>query len=402
MPDQVFSDVKVLDLTHYIAGPYCTKIFADYGADVLKIERPGVGDGARRIGPFYKDDPHPEKSGPFLYLNTNKRGITLNLKSDTGKKIFRELVKDVDILVENFSPRVMPSLGLDYATLEKINPKLVMTSISNFGQTGPYRDYKASETIEYGMGGFMIGTGLPEREPVKLGGNVEQYQAGLVAAEATMIALFGARLQGIGQQVDISIMRVLLGSPDRRALSLVGAGYNPGEVSSRSMIGGYPMGGFPCKDGYEWIIGGLVRWREICTMIDRPDLATDPRFCTPAGQASPEGREAFMEIFLPWCLEHTMEEITIKGQSTRNLVMGINTTKDLVEHPQMKERGFFVEIDHPVAGKLEYPGASIKMIGTPFQVRMPAPLLGQHNEEVYGQLGYIKEDLVKLRERGVI
>ena len=138
MPEQALSDVKVLDLTWYIAGPYCTKLLADYGADVIKVERPGAGDPARSMGPFLGDDPHPEKSGLFLHLNTNKRGITLNLKSQACKRIFKELVKDVDILVESFSPRVMPSLGLGYEELEKLNPRLVMTSISNFGQTGPY------------------------------------------------------------------------------------------------------------------------------------------------------------------------------------------------------------------------------------------------------------------------
>jgi len=135
MSEQALSDVKVLDLTWYIAGPYCTKLLADYGADVIKVERPGSGDPARTMGPFLGDDPHPEKSGLFLHLNTNKRSITLNLKSDTGKKIFKELVKEANILVENFSPRVMPSLGLSYEELEKINPKLVMTSISNLGLT---------------------------------------------------------------------------------------------------------------------------------------------------------------------------------------------------------------------------------------------------------------------------
>jgi len=157
--EQALSDVKVLDLTRFVAGPYCTKLLADYGADVIKIEKPGEGDPTRRMGPFLGDDPHPDKSGLFLHLNTSKRGITLNLKSEIGKKIFRELVKGVDILVENFSPRVMPGLGLEYEALETLNPRLVMTSISNFGQSGPYRDFKASELILYGMGGAMNETG---------------------------------------------------------------------------------------------------------------------------------------------------------------------------------------------------------------------------------------------------
>ncbi|RLC69697.1 MAG: hypothetical protein DRI26_08580 [Chloroflexi bacterium] len=203
MAQQVLSDVKVLDLTWYIAGPYCTKLLADYGADVIKVERPGEGDPARKMGPFFQDDPHPEKSGLFLHLNTNKKSITLNLKSDWGRRIIKELVKGVDILVESFRPGVMARLRLDYETLEKINPKLVMTSISNFGQTGPYRDFKASEIIIYGMGGAMNQTGLTEREPLKKGLNVIQYQGGTMAAIATMMALLLAD-EGIGQHVDVS------------------------------------------------------------------------------------------------------------------------------------------------------------------------------------------------------
>ena len=199
--EQVLSDVKVLDLTHHIAGPYCTKLLADYGADVIKVEKPGEGDPTRRMGPFFEDDPHPEKSGLFLHLNTSKRGVTLNVRSETGKKVFKELAKGVDILVENFSPRVLPSLGLGYDTLEKINPKLVMTSISNFGQSGPYRDFKASELILYGMGGAMNNTGITGRYPLRKAGTVIQYQAGTIAALATMLALLANRSEGIGQHV---------------------------------------------------------------------------------------------------------------------------------------------------------------------------------------------------------
>ena len=205
---------------------------------------------SRRTGPFFQDDPHPEKSGLFLYLNTNKRDITLNLKSETGKKILKDLVGEVDILVESFSPRVMPALGLDYGTLEKINPGLVMTSISNFGQTGPYRDFKASEVILYGMGGNMCSTGLGDQEPIKKGGNLVQYGGGTMAAVATMIALFNAETQGIGNHVDISLMEIQMGSIERRMSELLAYQYN-NELTPRMDIAGlmqYPYGIFPCKD----------------------------------------------------------------------------------------------------------------------------------------------------------
>ncbi len=182
MTESALEGVSVLDLTHYIAGPYCTKLLADFGADVIKIERPGTGDAARNMGPFYHDEPHIEKSLPFLYLNTNKRSVTLDLKSATGAQILRRLVRDVDVLVESFSPRVMPSLALGYEDLNKINPSLVMVSISNFGQTGPYRDYLATDIIEYALGGLMYVFGYEDRETLKQALYQSQYKAGTTAA----------------------------------------------------------------------------------------------------------------------------------------------------------------------------------------------------------------------------
>ena len=170
MPEGALAGVKVLDLTHYLAGPYSTKILADFGADVLKVERPGSGDMARQMGPFYQDDPDKEKSGAFLFLNTNKQSITLNLKTTTGVKILKSLVQEADILVENFSPGVMDRLGLGYEVLEKVNPRLIMVSISNFGQSGPYKDYKAEDIVEYAMSGLLYVIGNYDREPVKHGG----------------------------------------------------------------------------------------------------------------------------------------------------------------------------------------------------------------------------------------
>ena len=402
MPDQPLSDVKVLDLTWYIAGPYCTKLLADYGADVIKVERPGTGDPARRMGPFLGDDPNPEKSGLFLHLNTNKRGITLNLKTNTGKKILKELVKDADILMENFSPRVMPSLGLAYEELEKINPRLVMTSISNFGQTGPYRDFKASDLILYGMGGSMYCNGVPERYPLKKGGTVTPYQGGNHAAAATMVAFIGSRLQGTGQQVDISLFETQAGSIDRRMSNLVGYIYNK-EVTPR--LGpqglGFPYGAYPCKDGYFDVAGGLSFWPRIPRMLGMPELLHDPRFSTGEGQARAGSREEFDAIFLPWVMQRTKKECVEAGQAGGALCGPVSSMRDLLGDFHWKAREFWVDIEHPVAGKLTYPGAPIRM-ETPFRIRRPAPLLGQHNEEVYAALGYSKDDLVKLRERGVV
>ena len=248
------SDLRVLDFTHYIAGPYATKLLADHGADVLKVERVGDGDGARRIGPFPGDVPHPEKSGMFLHLNTNKRSFTLNLNSRRAQSIVKQLVEDVDVVVESFRPGQMAKFGLDYDTLRTVNPQLVMTSISNFGQTGPYRDFRTSDLIIYGMGGEMYSTGLEDREPLKLGENVVLYQAGAIAATATMGAVFSDG----SQHVDVSLMETQVGSIDRRMSMLLAYQYN-GEISRRSATataGGYPNGVFICLDGYVQIAGG--------------------------------------------------------------------------------------------------------------------------------------------------
>ena len=208
---QPLSDIRIIDLTHGISGPYCTKILADFGADVIKIEKPTSGDYARHIGPYPKDEEHIEKSGLFLYLNTNKKGITLDLNNPKGVEALKKLVADADILIESFKPGVMDRLGIGYEVLKSINPELVMTSISNFGQTGPYKDYLVSELILYAMGSSMNRTGLDYRYPLKLGGSHVQYQAGNNAAMATLFAWYGKKYKGIGgQQLDVSIFELSL------------------------------------------------------------------------------------------------------------------------------------------------------------------------------------------------
>ena len=244
--------VRVLDLTHYIAGPYCTKLFADYGVEVVKIERPEGGDATRRMGPFLHDEPHLEKSGLFLHLNTNKKSVTLDIETQAGRNVLLQLAKDADIVVESFSPDFLPSLELDYGAFEAVNPRIVMTSISNFGSTGPYRDYAASEITLYALGGTMISTGIPDREPVKLGLTVEQFYAGMVCATATMGAFMGASLTGEGQHVDMSLMEIMVANQDRAVQGHMlyqytgpGAGRTGGGSPGRTIV---PVGVYPTLD----------------------------------------------------------------------------------------------------------------------------------------------------------
>ena len=397
--EQVLSGVRVLDLTHQIAGPYCTKMLADYGAEVIKVEKPGEGDAARSFLPFFHDDPHPEKSGFFLYLNTNKHGITLNLKTEAGKGIFRRLLKEADILVENFSPRVMPSLGLDYAALEKINPHLVMTSISNFGQTGPYRDFKATEIIEDAMGGWSTIIGHAEREPLKPGGYQSQFVAGLFGAIASITGYYGAHMSGTGQHIDLSIMDAVL------YIQMFPTSTYTYDQTIRKRYGNrtgpFPSGILPCKDGY---IGAITvtaqKWPVLCEWMGMPELVNDPRFLTPADRAL--NIDDLDAIMIGWLIEHEQEELFREGQR-RRLPFGIPASaKQLLESPHLQARGYFVPVDHPATGEVKYPGAQVKFEGLPYKLRR-APLLGEHNKEVYcDRLGFSKEDLVRLRQQGVI
>ena len=400
---QPLAGLKVLDVTHYIAGPYCTKLLADYGAEVIKVERPGMGDGARRLGPFPNQKPHLEKSGLFLHLNTNKKGVTLDLKQAAGVELFKAFVRWADVLVENFSPRVMPDLVLDFETLKAINPKLVFTSISNFGQTGPYRDYKATELVLYGMGGAMISTGMPDR-PLKLAGSVKQHQAGTVASVATMGAVFASRLQGAGQHVDVSIMEVEAGGADRRAASLLCWSYSGGTLFFRTERLGLlllPHGRYPCKDGFVEFAGASpVFWPRWVKMMEMPELLDDPRF-KDLGDLT--RKDEFEAIFYPWIVQQTKREVTEKAQAAGLPGAALLTAGDVVEDDHLKERGFIVDISHPEAGDFKYPGAPVKMEKTPWAVRAPAPRLGEHNDQVYTELlGYDPGELGRLRNMGVI
>ena len=401
------SNIEVLDFTHYIAGPYCTKLLADYGADVIKVERPGAGDGARKLGPFPKDEPHPEKSGTFLHLNTNKRSVTLDLKTAQGRDIARDLASKADAVVESFRPGTMDRLGLGYETLSEINPALTFTSISDFGQTGPYRDWRGSEIIFYGMGGELYSTGVAEKEPLKLGGTVGLYQAGVMAAFATLGAIMAAKSEGIGQHVDISLMEVQAGSIDRRMSMLLAYQYN-GEITRRTPLGeasgsgGYPAGVYPCEDGFFQITGGGKYFERVRDTLGTPEELAGDEWLTPEAQADEELEGLFEAFFYPWLLDRTKQEAWTQAQASRVLCGPLNTMADYLRDEVFRKRGAFAEVDHPVAGTLTYPGRPFMMEATPWSIRRPAPLLGQHTEEVLTELGMSDAEVESLRRDGVI
>jgi crotonobetainyl-CoA:carnitine CoA-transferase CaiB-like acyl-CoA transferase len=315
-----------------------------------------------------------------------------------------ELVKQVDVVVENFAPRVLPSLGLGYKDLEQINPQLILVSISNFGQTGPYRDYKASEIVLHGMGGNLRSLGLPEREPVKYGSHVALRQAGLIGAAATMAALFTREARGEGEHVDVAIVETQAGSQDRRAPQLITAQFVNQVFPRRAPGATMASGTFPCKDGYINVTGGGSRFPRALEMIGKPELIEDPRFATPDARLNPENSEDFnREVLMPWLMQHTMQEVWSIAQKARVLSGPIYTSEALMADNHFRDRGMWVDIDHPVAGRYTYPGRPIIMGESPWQLRRAAPQLGEHNEEVFGEaLGYESQDLARLRGVGVI
>lgn len=399
MPEGVLAGIRVLDLSHYVAGPYCTKLLAEWGAEVIKVERPGTGDPARRIGPFYQDVPNPEASGLFLYLNTGKKSVTLNLKSEQGKEVIKRLAQDCDVLVENFSPGVMERLGLDYLTLEQVNPRLVMTSISNFGRSGPYRDYKATDMVSFALGGLMSHVGDPDRPPTKLPGPWTQYTAGLHAFSGTLVSLLARDMTGQGQQVEVSIFEVVAAHTYTGYVQYTYMGGHTPRVGNSSPQAGGRSRLHPTKDG--GLIGvALAPWENLVELLGMPELLTDPRFGTREARLE-HGQEldGYVSAFTK---ERTKEELFQAAQANRLTWAPVNTIEDLFQSPQLTSRGFFKEIAHPATGPIRYPGSPVRLGDTPMRYE-GAPLLGEHNAAVYtGLLGYAEEELAQLREAGVV
>ncbi|MBM3947245.1 MAG: CoA transferase [SAR202 cluster bacterium] len=404
MPELPLSGVRVLDLTWYTAGPYCTRLLADYGADVLKIERPRVGDPSRQMPPFYKDQPGLERSGLFLYLNTSKRSMTLDLKTARGKEVLKELVRKADVLVENFSPHVLPSLGLDYKTFRQLNPHLVMTSISNFGQSGPYRDWKGSDLTIYGMGGPMINTGHPDHEPLMIARHVPSFHVGATASAATSIALYGAETNGEGDHLDVTYFETLMGTIDRRSGNLLSFQYS-GETSTRGVFGASPGSGiWPCADGYFFTTVLANRFTAMARMIGAEHLLTDPKWATPAARSNPERVDEFAEMVIAWMIERTKKQV--RAECDKFGVYGgpINTVSDVLDDEHFTARSFFQRIEHPTTGAITYPGYSFKLhLDEPAPPRRRAPLLGEHTDQVLrDELGLSAREAKELRTQGVV
>lgn len=402
---QPLSGVKVLDFTWHLAGPYGTKLLADYGADVTKVELPVAGDPARRYGPFPGDKPHLERSGLFLHANTNKRSITLNLKDESAKGIAIELARETDVVVESFSPGVMERLGLGYESLRKVNPNLVMSSVSTFGQTGPYRDWKATDITMYALAGSLKTMGVPTREPLRNVDHLTEYQAGNMAAMAIMGAVLQQHWQGEGQYIDISSYEVATGSADRRLTYGLGWEYT-GDVSERLDVQhmALPAGNYPCADGFlNFMVSPPRRWPALFQMLGRPEYLEDERLRDASFWETPEAQELVDGLLYPWLMERTRAQVVAEGQAAHLPVAGINSPTELLNDPHYEARGFFVKADHPEAGRIPHPGPTMFLNGGGWAMRHTAPLLGQHNREILcGRMGLSPGELTILRGQGAI
>ena len=405
----MLSGLRIIEYGEGITAPACAKYLADLGADVIKIEPPGRGDAARRREPFFHDRADEECSGLFLYLNTNKLGITLDPATATGRAIFLELVKNADALIENHPPGHMKSLGLSYGALKKVNPLLVMTSITPFGQTGPYRKYKGSDLIAFHMGGIGMDTpeeveNAPNEPPLRGGGSQAHFLAAVTAGIATMGMLFGRHQTGKGGYIDISEYEALADNTRHRAAQY----FSDGVVQRRSggeaqKPGHFGAGGLqPCKDGYvQFHVAETHMWRAFACILGKPEWGDDKRF---AERHSRSTNWSLLEpVLRAYTLAHTKEEIVRECQGARVPCAPVSQPRDLLASRQLRERGFFVEVDHPRTGSVTYPGAPAILSEGGWAIRRPAPLLGQHNEDILvGRLGYAKDDLVKLKAAGVI
>lgn len=405
MPEEqegALSGYRILDLADS-KGAYCTKLLADMGAEVIKVEKP-QGDATRSIPPFVDDVPHMEKSLHFLYRNANKYGITLNLECADGKAIFKKLVETADVLVETCPPGYMESLGLNYEVLKEIKPGLIMASITEFGQSGPYRDWKGSEIVDFAMSSTMIGSGFPEKAPCNLPGTPAYDAASLVAAMSIVASLYHRGSTALGQYIDVSVHESSRLGLYPWPLPIYSYNLNPDSPppppESRLGASIYPV--YPCKDGFVRVIALTPRqWDALVKVLGEPEVLLLPEwrdFMYRIGNAAD-----LYALMLEFTMKSTMAELFEAGHREGVPIVPIYDVAGFVNSPHTRARELFVEIDHPVVGKVNYPGPPYKWTETPCSIRRPAPCLGEHNEKVYCQeLGFSKEDMSALRRAGVI
>ena len=397
------SDLKIIEVGEMVSAPYCTKLFADMGADVIKVERPKIGDHARTRGPFPKDDVHPEKSGLFLYLNTNKKGITLDIAQPEGMELLEKLAADADILVHNVTPPDMDRVGLTYDRMKRANPNLVMTSIVPYGLSGPNRNWRAEDMNIWCAGGVCVlnggGPDHADLPPLRTFGQQAGYQAGVHAAVPTLAAAF-ARLNGeAGQHIEVSAQESIACQLEMTFEYWPYMGMIATRLGQKPL---QPVETMQCKDGYIYLCCiEEHQWRGFVEIMGSPEWANEEIFKDRLTRAL---NWDVLKVFLEeWVGQQTVLDLYRKAQAKRVPFAPVSTMGDLLGNEHLKARGFFVDITQPVAGTHKYPGAPLKYHRTPWEIRMPAPTLGQHNAEIFGgKLGLQQARIDELKRKGVI
>jgi crotonobetainyl-CoA:carnitine CoA-transferase CaiB-like acyl-CoA transferase len=387
--------LRVLDLTSQLSGPYCVMLLGDLGADVIKIERPGVGDDARASSPKINGE-----SAAFMTYNRNKRSVTLDLKAPAGRAIALALAARADVVVENYRPGVAARLGLGWDDVRAKNPRVVYCSISGFGQTGPYRERGGFDRIAQGMSGFMSISGEQDGPPLPLPIPISDIGTGMFGAIGVLAAIVARTRTGEGQHVDASLLETPIAWSIYEASSYFATGQVPERLGPGHRASA-PYQAFRTKDSWINVGGGSPRfWPKICAMLGVPELVDDPRFRTPGERVR---RRKELEALLQPHFEKETTATWLDRFEAEGVPAGPILTYDQVfADPHVMHREMAVPVDHPVAGRTRVLGIPIKLSRTPGRIRRPAPTLGQHTDEVLGELGYDAEAIGRLRAARVI
>jgi formyl-CoA transferase len=396
LSESALSDIRVIDLSRVLAGPYCTMLLADYGADVIKIEQPGKGDGTRQWGPPWIAD----ESAYFLSVNRNKRSLTLNLKTDEGKLILKKLCQGADVLIENFKPGTMQRMGLDYETLRQDNPGLIFCSISGYGQTGPYRDRPGYDFMIQAQGGIMSVTGPADGEPHKVGVAIVDITAGLFASNAILSALHFREHSGEGQYIDVALLDTQVAWLANVAHNYFASGSTPKRYGNAhpNIV---PYQTFAAADGYVALaVGSDDQYRAFCAAVGRPDLWDDERFQSNAGRV--EHRDSLVPLLQELFSSRTAEAWINLLLEAKIPVGPINDIPTILADPQVAARQMVQEVEHKTAGMIQMLGPVAKLSKTPAEIRQAPPTLGGDSDRVLSELGYTPEQIKALREEDVI
>lgn len=388
--------MKVLDLTQMMAGPFCTMLLADMGADVIKIEKPDGGDDIRRAGPPFING----ESAAFLGIHRNKRSVVINLKSDEGRSILHQMARNADVLVQNMRPGTMDRMRLGYEDLRTENPALIYCSISGFGNTGPYKDRPGFDLMAQGMSGLMSITGVAGGSPMRNGPPITDLNAGIYAAFGVMNAYVSRLKTGLGQHVDTSLLETGIAYTIWESAIFFATGIPPGPVGSGHHLTA-PYQAFATADGYV-MVGGAnqANWERLCGAIGREDLLQNENFASNSLRVQNVTllAETLQETL---SLQSTSHWLEVLGQS--GVPCGpINDMADVYSDPHVVAREMMVELEHPLAGTTRNIGVPIKLSATPASVRTPSPTLGQHTDTVLADHGYTPDDISGLKERGVV